>query len=715
MITVQLLGGARLRAGDVPIGGPPAQRHRVALLTLVVAAWPQALARDRAMALLWPERDLDNARRLLNLAVHVLRSTLGDAAIVSANDGLLLDPAAVDCDLYALRAAVAAKAHEQVVRLYAGPLLDGFYLPESAEFGFWLDTLRAELAHAHADALRAVAERQGREGDVHGRVATLRRLTAAEPHAAAHALALMEALEAAGDRAGAIAHAGSHARRLRADLELDVDPAVTALAERLRRVPAARAATGAVRDARDMRVPRDGRVASVAVLPFLSLGADPEHERFADGFTEDVIAQLSKVRALDVIARASVAPFKTRPASLRALGATLGATTLLDGSVRHAGGRVRIVATLVDARTEQHLWAETYDREATDVFAIQTDVALHIAGALQAELSRDEQTRVRREPTRDLHAYSLFLQGRQRFTEYTPEAVARAIECFDRAFARDPSFALACASLATACTELAEHGAAEPDALYRRAAAAATAALRLDPELGPAHCAMAHLKMVHAFDWAGAEHDFRRALELGPSHADAYDLYGRLCAALERYDDALALLQRAQTLDPLAHRADVATMLLRAGRYEEAVRHAENAVELDPGHDRARATLGWAYLLAGRADAGLAEVQRAVSLAPGNTLWLGQLGAAHAMAGERARAEAIVRELEARAGSAYVSPYHVAYVHTGLGDVGRAMDWLERAVAERAGGAYGIKGSFLFAPLRGEPRFQALLRRMNLA
>ncbi|AHG93381.1 transcriptional activator domain-containing protein (plasmid) [Gemmatirosa kalamazoonensis] len=707
MISVHLLGGARLRSGDAPVGGPPAQRHRIALLTLVVAAWPRALARDRAMALLWPERDLASARRLLNLAVHVLRATLGEGTIVTAHDGLLLDPTALDCDLHALRTAIAAGAHDEVLRLYAGPLLDGFHLPESAEFDFWLDTRRAELAHAYVDALRAIAERQGREGDVHGRAATLRRLAAAEPHSAAHALALMEALDAAGDRAGAIAHAGAHARRLREDLDLDPDHAVTALADRLRRAPATRATTA--------HAARDGRVPSVAVLPFLALSAEPEHERFADGFTEDVIAQLSKIRALDVIARASVAPFKTRPASLKSLAATLGATTLLDGTVRHAGDRVRIVAKLVDARTEQHLWAETYDRDVTDVFAIQTDVALHIAAALKAELSRDEQARVRREPTRDMHAHSLFLRGRQWFTEYTPDALARAIECFDRAFARDPTFALACASLATACTELVEHGAVAPDVAYRRAAAAAEAALRLDPELGPAHCAMAYLKMVRDFDWPGAEHDFRRALELGPGHADAHELYGRLCAALERYDEALALLQRAQTLDPLAHRADVATLLLRAGRYEEAVRHAENAVELDPAHDRARATLGWAYFLGGRRDEGLAELRQAVALAPGNTLWLGQLGAAQGMNGDAAAAEAIVGELQARARTAYVSPYHVAYVHSGLGDAGRAMDWLERAVAERAGGVYGIRGSFLFASLRGEPRFEALLRRMNLA
>src|SRR6476469_5235357 len=169
MITVQLLGGATLRSGDTPITGPPAQRHRIALLTLVVAAWPQPLSRDRAMALLWPERDTANARRLLNLAVHVLRSTLGEEAIGSTGDGLLLNPSRLKCDLHELRTAIAADASEGVVRLYSGPLLDGFHLDESTEFGYWLDERRAEFAHAYVGALRELAQRQEQAGDVHGR------------------------------------------------------------------------------------------------------------------------------------------------------------------------------------------------------------------------------------------------------------------------------------------------------------------------------------------------------------------------------------------------------------------------------------------------------------------------------------------------------------------------------------------------------------------
>jgi serine/threonine-protein kinase len=679
------------------LSGPPTQRHRVALLTLIVAAWPQPLSRDRAMALLWPERDTANARRLLNLAVHVLRSALGDHAIASTGDGLLLNPTFLDCDLHQLRAAITADAPERVVRLYSGPLLDGFHLDDSAEFGHWLDECRRELTHGYVGALLALARRQEQAGDVHGRIRTCLRLVAADPHSSPYALGLMQALDAAGDRAAAIQHASEHAQRLRVDLDLAPDAAVTALAKKLRET-----------------APGHARSPSVAVLPFLNLSADPEQEYFADGITEDVIAHLSKIRALKVISRTSVMPFKDRQTNPKEIGKTLGATTLLDGSVRRAGDRVRIVAKLIDVETDKHLWAETYDRQLTDIFSIQSEVAVQIAAALKAQLSRDEESRVRRQPTKDLHAYQLFLQGREWFIKYETDAYARAIEYFDRAIARDPMFALAHANLAMVYTELAEAGTMAPVVAHERAAEAARTALRLDPELGAAHCTMAHVKMAHDFDWSGAEQEFKRALELSPSSDDTYDLYGRLCAGLGRYDEAIALQHRARELDPLAHRMDGVTTLLRAGRYHQAVAEAQPAVELEPDYDRGRATLGWAYFLSGRQDDGVAELERAVSLSPGNTMWLGQLGQAYGMAGNTAKAREILGQLEERARKAFVSPYHFAYVYTGLGETEAAMDWLERAVAERTGPAYSLKGSFLLTSLHTHPRFRALLGRMKL-
>ncbi|MEO7363757.1 MAG: tetratricopeptide repeat protein [Gemmatimonadaceae bacterium] len=706
MITIQLLGGASVRAGDVPLAGPPTQRHRIALLALIVAAWPQPLSRDRAMALLWPERDLANARRLLNLGVHVLRSALGEGAIASAGDGLLLNPSRVICDLHELRVGIAANGFERIVRLYTGPLLDGFHLDDSTDFSYWLDEQRNELAHEYTGALLALAEQQEAAGDVHGRVGTCRRLVAVDPHAGRYAQALMRALDAAGDRSGVRQHASEYAQRLRTDLGLEPDAEVMALPERL--------SNAATRRQPSSTAPGRSRSASVAVLPFQNLSGDSDSEYFADGITEDVIAQLSKIRALKVISRTSVMPFRQRQHSLKQIASKLGVTTLLDGSVRHSGERVRIVVKLVDAETDQHLWVETYDRELTDIFSIQSDVALRIAAALKAELSRDEQRRVRCELTTDVKAYQLFLQGRQWLIKFTVESMSRAIEYFERAIVRDPAFALAHATMALAYIELVELGAIAPDVAFPRAAKAAVNALKADPDLGEAHCTMGYLKVLSEFAWDDAEQEFKRALELSPGSADIYDLYGRLCAGLERYDEAIALLLRAQELDPLAHRVDIATALIRAGRLDEAIARAEDAVELESS-DRARATLGWAYFLSARRAEGLAELERASALAPGNTMWLAQLGQAYGMAGQSSKALDILRTLEQRAKVAYVSPYHFAYVYTGLGDAARALDWLERGVAQRAGPAYSIKSSFLFAPLRAHPRFRALLVQMKLA
>jgi TolB-like protein/Flp pilus assembly protein TadD len=455
----------------------------------------------------------------------------------------------------------------------------------------------------------------------------------------------------------------------------------------------------------------------VAVLPFLNLSADPENEFFADGITEDVIAQLSKIRSLKVISRTSVMQFKKREQSLRDIAAALEVATLLEGSVRRAGDRVRIVAQLIDAEADQHLWTETYDRRLTDIFAIQTDVALQIATALEAELSLEERTRIHRKPTQNVQAYQLYLQGRHCYTRYTEENIRKGIQYFQQAIAVDPDYALAHVGAALAYAELAAGqggGPLRPDLAYEEARKAITRALGLDGQLGEAHSVLALLKMIHDFDWAGAEEEFKLALELSPGGADTYDHYGWLCGALQRWDEALALVQRAQELDPLVHRADVATTLLRAGRYPEALEAALRTVEFEPDFGRGRSTLGWAYLKNGLVDEGLTQLERAVGLVPENTLYLAQLGQAYGSFGQIEKARAVLRQLEQMSQERYVSPYHMAYVYTGLGESDRAIAFLERAYEERAGSVYGIKGSFLFTSLHSHPRFRALLEKMNL-
>ena len=227
------------------------------------------------------------------------------------------------------------------------------------------------------------------------------------------------------------------------------------------------------------------------------------------------------------------------------------------------------------------------------------------------------------------------------------------------------------------------------------------------------YCVLAVAKFMGDFDWAGAEQSFKRSLELTPGNADAYDLYGRLCSSMCRFDEAITLQTRAYELDPIAHRNDMATAQLRAGLYEDARRTAQRSIDGDQS-SRGYATLAWTYAKQGQYNPALQYLQRAVSLSPDSSLWLAQLGQVQAMAGNIAEARTILRRLEETAGQRFVSPYHLAYVHTGLGEHGRAIDYLERAYEDRAGAIYGIRGSFLFTPLHDHPRFTALLRKMNL-
>ena len=502
-------------------------------------------------------------------------------------------------------------------------------------------------------------------------------------------------------------------RRLRAAVPPAVDKAII---DALARTPNDRLPTAA-EFARRLAAPEPVRSASpvVAVLPFLNLSADPDNEYFADGITEDVIVHLSGLRTLQVISRASVMQFKRRTQSAREIASSLSAGSLVDGSVRRAGSRVRIVAQLIDAQTERPLWVETYDRDLTDIFAIQTDVALKIAGALRAELSPDERSRLHKEPTTDLGAYEQFLRGRHYMAQFTKTGCERAIALFEEAIAADPTFAVAHANEGLAWIELGEGGHADPSEAYPKARLLIERALELEPDLTSALSSLGYLKIVAEYDWAGAERAFKRALELQPNNTDALDHYARLCTALGRFDEALELVQRSFDVDPLMHRSDVVSGHLRAGRFEEALAIGERIVADDPTYDRLQATLAWAYQRCGRNEEALAAMQRAVLLGPESTQWLAQLGQLQAMLGQEAEARAVLARLQALSKRRYVSPSHLAYVHTGLGEYEEAINLLERAFRERAGAIYNIRGSFLLEPLRGHPRFVALLRRMNLA
>jgi serine/threonine protein kinase/tetratricopeptide (TPR) repeat protein len=474
------------------------------------------------------------------------------------------------------------------------------------------------------------------------------------------------------------------------------------------------ATSAATHAAQASLAPSKPAIPSIAVLPFENRGRAEDDEAFADGITEDVIAQLSKVKTLKVISRTSVMAFKGHTESLRDIAAKLDVAHVLEGSVRRAGDRVRIVAQLVDPETGQTAWAETYDRKLDDIFAIQTDVALQITAALQAELTPDERSRIRRAAPRDLQAYEYAMYGRQAFLLFNVDDYVRAIEFFERSIERDPTYAPAYAGMAMAMSEMGEHGVTDRKSVGERAKAAAAKAVELDPELSDAHLAYGHTRMVYDLDYAAAEKSFKRAIELSPSNALAYDIYGRMCAGNQRFDEAIALFEKAHELDPLVLRADLANAYLRAGRAADAASVAERNAVLAPDDARLRATLGWAKFRQGKQAEGIAELERAVALKPHENIWLAQLGEAYGLAGQAEKAHEVMRRLKESSRVHPVSAYHLAYIYTGLGDVEKAIDSLEESFARSDGALYGLKGSFLFEPLREHPRFRALIARLGV-
>src|SRR5579863_330168 len=407
------------------------------------------------------------------------------------------------------------------------------------------------------------------------------------------------------------------------------------------------------------------RAASVAVLPFTNLSADSENEFFADGITEDVIAHLAKIRSLKVISRTSVMAFKKSDLSLKEIGEKLGAATVVEGSIRRAGNRVRIVAQLIDACTDEHIWADTYDRDLTDIFAIQSEVALNIANALRAQLSNDERARVGRQPTQNFAAYELYLRGRHWFCRFTEEGYRRSVIEYQAAIARDPSFAIAWASMAESYIEICVNGFAgsSPEDTVRNARAAAERALEIDDQLTEAHSMTAFVRFVFDYDWQGAEREFLKALELSPGSAEAHNHYGWLCNSMERYDDGLREIRRARELDPILVQTDVSTTLLRAGRILEALEETRRSLRDDPAVPRVHSNHGWALIFHDEPTAGIASLEQAAALSPDSTLFLSQLGQAYALTGNVARAREILQQLHDRARHEFVSPYHFAYVY----------------------------------------------------
>ncbi len=455
-------------------------------------------------------------------------------------------------------------------------------------------------------------------------------------------------------------------------------------------------------------------IASLAVLPLQNLSNDPEQEYFSDGMTDELITKLARIGALRVISRTSVMSYKGTKKPLTAVASELGVDAVIEGSVLRSGDKVRITAQLIHGATDRHLWAESYQRDLRDVLSMQSEVARAIAGEIAAKLTPQEQKRLAAARPVDPEAHELYLKGRYELNKQTEASLRKAIEDFRKAIEKDPGFAPAYAGLADSYSFLRSTYAAPKDVMPQ-AREAARRALELDDTLAEAHLSMGLTLFFYDFDWPGAEKELKRAIELNPNLAEARDAYATFLAGMNRSAEAVAEIERARRLDPLSLLilSDAAWVYYCVRQYDRAIEESRKAIELDPNFWPGHAFLGLAYEKTGHFAEAVEELEKARRLDDSPTIYE-LLGGAYAAWGKKEEAKKVLTELTERSSRRYVCPYEVATIYAGLGEKDAAFEWLDKAVEARADCVPWIKPDPKTDPLRSDPRYAALLRRIGL-
>ena len=460
------------------------------------------------------------------------------------------------------------------------------------------------------------------------------------------------------------------------------------------------------------------RIESLAVLPLANLSGDPQQEYFADGMTEALITDLSKIAALRVISRTSVLPYRGAKRPLPEIARELNVDAVVEGSVLRAGGRVRITAQLIAAHPERHLWANSYDREMRDVLTLTSDVAQAIAAEVRVVVTPAERQRLAAAKAVNPDAYQAYLKGQFWWNKRSEEGLKRALEYFKEAIRLEPDYAAAYAGVAASYILLPEYGALSPSEARAKVLPAVQKALELDDSLAQAH-AVRGLQWGNDFQWQNAEDEFRRALALNPGYATTHQWHGRFLAVQGKFDEAEREFQTAQSLDPLApilYSGAARVVYLASGRWDLALEQCRKALELEPTFADAHNTRGMVLARTGKYSEAILADELAVQYSGRAPYALAELAYTYAVVGRRDDAMRILRELQARAKQSYVLPTYEALVMVGLNERERALALLERSYNEGGLiiGRLPLAIDPSFVPLRDEPRFQALIRRMGV-
>jgi TolB-like protein/DNA-binding winged helix-turn-helix (wHTH) protein/Tfp pilus assembly protein PilF len=461
--------------------------------------------------------------------------------------------------------------------------------------------------------------------------------------------------------------------------------------------------------------PATTAIRSIAVLPLVNLSSDPSQEYFSDGLTDELITRLAKIGSLQVISRTSVIGYKRSVKKAPDIGDELHVDSIVEGTVERVNDRVRIRVQLIRASTDQHIWAESYDREIKDVLQLESDLAREIAQQIGLRTS-EQPTQIARERLVSPDAYENYLKGRYCWNQRTEKGFRNAISYFEQAIAKDPIYAQAYAGIADSYVLLGYYSSLPPQDAYPRAKAAARKALELDPMLGEAHTSLAGALQDFDWTWKEVEQEHKRAVELSPGYATAHQWYGNYLNMMGRFEEAQAQIRQARDLDPLSPiiNCNVAWAYHLARNDDRALEEFQKTKDMDPNFYWAHLGLGRVYVAKKMYTEAISAFERAAELSGSNSMVLSELGHAYAMAGRQRDAYRILAKLEESSRHRYISAYDMGLVYVGLGQQEAAMDWFERAYREHCRSLQFSRVEPRLDPLRSHARFQELLKRLNL-
>jgi TolB-like protein/DNA-binding winged helix-turn-helix (wHTH) protein/Flp pilus assembly protein TadD len=458
-----------------------------------------------------------------------------------------------------------------------------------------------------------------------------------------------------------------------------------------------------------------GGTVMLAVLPFENLSGDPKQEHLADGMTEALIAELAQIRALRVVSRTSAMQYKGVHKPLPEIARELNVDAVVEGSVQAVGERVRIQARLLDSPSDTQLWAQSYERPLSDALALQHEVAGAIAREIKVRLTPEEQAHLASAGTLNAEAHEAYLRGRYFANQRTQEALKKSLECFQQATEKDPNYAPAYAALADSYLVLGGWGMLGPHEAYPKAKAATMRALAINDSLADAHTTLAAVR--HEYDWdrAGAEREYKRAIEINPEWPNAHKAYAEYLMHMGRHEEAIAAIKRARELDPLSliTNAVAGLVLYHARKYDEAIEQCQKVLELDRDFAPAHYFLGRAYEQTGRFDEAIRHLREARNLSKDSSAGVAAVAHVYAVSGRSAEARKMLEQLKQLSKRNYVSHYSLAAVYAALGEREQALASLEKAREEHSSDLVYLKVDQSFDPLRSDPRFLHLLRSVG--